>query len=74
MSLRALARYDNSSALLADLDAVPRDARGSLRIVGQGNGERVALPADAVQSATTWTIPLPDIHYRAERESALREA
>jgi 8-oxo-dGTP pyrophosphatase MutT (NUDIX family) len=74
MSLRALARYDNARALLDDLDAAPRDASGSLRIVGQGNGERVVLPADGAQPTAVWTTPLPDIHYRAERESALREA
>src|SRR4051794_3523909 len=73
MSLRALARYEHSRALLDDLDAAPRDARGSLRIVGQGNGERVVLPGDAGEPTSTWTIPLPDINYRAERESALRE-
>src|SRR4051812_28452756 len=49
MSLRALARYDNARALLDDLDAAPRDANGSLHIVGQGNGERVVLPADGAQ-------------------------
>jgi 8-oxo-dGTP pyrophosphatase MutT (NUDIX family) len=74
MSLRALARYDSAGPLLADLDAVPRDAHGSLHIVGQGNGERVVLPADRAPSPAVWTNPLPDIHYRAERESALREA
>ena len=63
-----------SRALLDDLDAAPRDAHGSRRIFGQGNGERVALPGDGAEPTAVWTTPLPDINYRAERESALREA
>ena len=75
MSLHALARVTTIRARSSPTSTPRRrDAGGSLRIVGQGNGERVVLPADSLQSTAVWTNPLPDIHYRAERESTLREA
>ena len=64
MSLRALSRYDHSRELLADLDAVPRDASGRPEVVSDGTGERVALPHDTGRPTTPWTIPLPDISSR----------
>ncbi len=67
MSLRALARYSHSADLFADLDAAPRDADGNVLVVTDGTGERVALPADDGRPVGRWTIPLPDISYRAER-------
>jgi len=70
MSLRALTRYDRAADLLADLDAVPRDADGAPRIVAEGNGERVVLPSDGDRPTGRWTIPLPDISHRAERAAA----
>ncbi len=70
MSLRALARYDRSQDLFDDLDAVALDERGRLHVVTDGTGERVALPADAGRAAGHWTIPLPDISFRAERAAA----
>ena len=70
MSLRALARYDRSDALLRDIAAVPRDAQGRPEVVADGTGERIALPGDAGRACGRWTIPLPDISYRAERASA----
>jgi len=69
MSLRALSNYEVSRDLLADLDAVPRDAGGP-RVVSEGTGERVALPSIAAASTTNWTIPLPDISFRVERAAA----
>ena len=48
------------------LDAC-RPTRRPPRVVGEGNGERVALPHDAGAADDAWTIPLPDIPYRAER-------
>jgi 8-oxo-dGTP pyrophosphatase MutT (NUDIX family) len=73
MSLRALTRYLRTSELFADLDAVPRDERGRLRVIADGTGERVALPADAARPTGPWTIPLPDISFRAERAVAARK-
>ena len=70
MSLRALTRYERAADLLADLDAVPRDAEGAPRVVAEGNGERVVLPGDTERPAGRWTIPLPDISFRAERAAA----
>jgi hypothetical protein len=70
MSLRALSHYDNSHALLRDLDAVARDANGQPAVVSDGTGERVALPQDAGRPTMRWTIPLPDIQSRAERAAA----
>ena len=70
MSLRALARYSHSADLFADLDAAPRDADGNVLVVVDGTGERVALPGDAERPVGPWTIPLPDISYRAERAAA----
>jgi 8-oxo-dGTP pyrophosphatase MutT (NUDIX family) len=64
MSLRALSHYDHSRELLADLDAVATDADGRPVVVGEGTGERVALPPDAGRPTTSWTIPLPDISFR----------
>jgi hypothetical protein len=70
MSLRALARYERAGDLLTDLDATPRAADGAPRVVEEGNGERVLLPSDTGRAAGGWTIPLPDISYRAERAAA----
>jgi len=70
MSLRALADYERAPDLLADLDAVPRDESGRLHVVADGTGERVALPSDSGRPAGCWTIPLPDISFRAERAVA----
>jgi 8-oxo-dGTP pyrophosphatase MutT (NUDIX family) len=72
MSLRALSQYDNSHDLLRDLDAVPRDHNERPVVVSEGTGERVALPQDAGRPTRAWTIPLPDIPSRAEREAARR--
>ena len=74
MSLRALAPYDSSRDLFADLDASPRNSRGQLRVVSVGNGERVALPADADRTAGDWTIPLPEISFRGERGRVVEAA
>jgi 8-oxo-dGTP pyrophosphatase MutT (NUDIX family) len=73
MSLRALTRYECVADLFDDLDAVTRDAQGRSRVVPDGTGERVALPADADRSTGYWTIPLPDISFRAERAVAAGE-
>ena len=70
MSLRALSRYDRSSDLLSDLDAVPRDATGQPVVVSEGTGERVALPQDTGRPTMAWTIPLPDISVRREQAAA----
>ncbi len=70
MSLRALARYERARELFADLDAVARDPSGRPRVVSDGTGERVALPHDAGRATGHWTIPLPDISWRAERALA----
>jgi len=67
MSLRVLANYTCAADVFADLDAVPRDARGGLHVVGEGNGQRVALAADAGAEIGAWTIPLPDVSFRSER-------
>ncbi len=72
-TLRALTRYERAGELLADLDAGTRDARGRSRVVTDGTGERVVLPGDAVSETTHWTIPLPDISFRAERAAAAGE-
>jgi|SoiMethySBSTD1v2_1073268.scaffolds.fasta_scaffold782495_2 8-oxo-dGTP pyrophosphatase MutT (NUDIX family) len=64
MSLRALSHYTHSRELLADLDAVRRDADGRPEVVSEGTGERVALPQDVGRPTTSWTIPLPDISFR----------
>jgi 8-oxo-dGTP pyrophosphatase MutT (NUDIX family) len=69
MSLRALARYQRATDLFADIDAAPRDADGNVLVIGDGTGERVALPGDAGCPVDRWTIPLPDISYRAERDA-----
>ena len=53
---------------------MPRNASGSLRVIAEGNGERIVLPADADRPTGDWTIPLPDISYRAERVAAAQEA
>ena len=70
MSLRALARYERAADLLVDLEAIPREADGAPRVVAEGNGERVVLPSDTGRPTGRWTIPLPDISYRAERAAA----
>ena len=70
MSLRALTRYERAADLLADLDSVPRAADRAPRVVTEGNGERVVLPSDGERPTGRWTIPLPDISYRAERAAA----
>jgi 8-oxo-dGTP pyrophosphatase MutT (NUDIX family) len=67
MTLRALASYEHVADLFADLDAAPRDTDGNVMVIGDGTGERVALPGDAGRPVSRWTIPLPDISYRAER-------
>jgi 8-oxo-dGTP pyrophosphatase MutT (NUDIX family) len=72
MSLRALADYDHSRELFRDLDAAPRDASGCLLVLGGGNGERVALPADGDGPTAPWTIPLPEISFRAERAASTK--
>ena len=59
-----------ASDLLADLDAMPRNADGAPRVTAEGNGERVVLPSDGGRSTGRWTIPLPDISHRAERAAA----
>ena len=41
-----------------------------LDLLGQGNGERVALPSDAGRPTIPWTIPLPDISVRRDRAEA----
>ena len=73
MSLRALAHYQRSQDLFADLDAAPRGPEGAPRVLSAGNGERIALPSDADRATGQWTIPLPEISYRAERAAAARE-
>jgi 8-oxo-dGTP pyrophosphatase MutT (NUDIX family) len=70
MSLRTLARYQHSRDLFDDLDAAPRDSIGGLRVLAEGTGERIALRADAGRPTSHWTIPLPEISYRTEREAA----
>jgi 8-oxo-dGTP pyrophosphatase MutT (NUDIX family) len=70
MSLRALARYERSRDLFADLDAVARHPRGGLGVVTDGTGQRVALPGDTGRAIDHWTNPLPDISFRAERAGA----
>jgi 8-oxo-dGTP pyrophosphatase MutT (NUDIX family) len=70
MSLRALAAYERTADVLADLDAAPRDASGGLAVLPVGAGERVSLPADGGRPTSSWTIPLPDISYRTERALA----
>ena len=67
MSLRVLANYECARDVFADVDAVLRDERGGLCVVGEGNGERVALAGDADRAVGSWTNPLPDITFRAER-------
>lgn len=70
MSLRALSHYDNARELLRDLDAVARDACGQPVVVIEGTGERVTLPQDAGRPTMAWTIPLPNLPSRAERDAA----
>jgi 8-oxo-dGTP pyrophosphatase MutT (NUDIX family) len=70
MSLRVLSRYVTAREVLADLDGVARDAGGRPAVIGEGNGERVALPHDAGRPTISWTIPLPDISFRRERDEA----
>src|SRR5262245_19097841 len=70
MSLRALARYERAGDVFADLDTASRDADGNVLVIGDGTGERVALPGDSGRASAPWTIPLPDISYRAERAAA----
>jgi len=70
MSLRVLSRYATARDVLADLDGVARDANGRPAVIGEGNGERVALPHDAGRPTIPWTIPLPDISFRRERDEA----
>lgn len=70
MSLRVLTGYSCAADVLHDLDAVRRDATGAPSVVTEGNGERVALPADAGRATGGWTNPLPDISFRAERALA----
>lgn len=70
MSLRALARYEHAADVFADLDAAERDADGNVLVISDGTGERVALPGDGGRAVAPWTIPLPDISYRAERAAA----
>jgi len=70
MTLRALARYEHAADVFADLDAAERDADGNVLVISDGTGERVALPGDAGRAVAPWTIPLPDISYRAERAAA----
>jgi 8-oxo-dGTP pyrophosphatase MutT (NUDIX family) len=72
MSLRALSHYDHSRDLFRDLDAAPSDSNGGLLVLPGGNGERVALPADGDRPTAAWTIPLPEISFRAERAAAVR--
>jgi 8-oxo-dGTP pyrophosphatase MutT (NUDIX family) len=72
-SLRALARYTRAADLFEDLDAVARDARGRPQVVTDGTGERVALAGDTGGATGHWTIPLPDISFRAERAVASGE-
>jgi len=69
-SLRALAHYPHVADLFCDLDAVTRDAHGRPQVVTDGTGERVALAGDTGASTGHWTIPLPDISFRAERAVA----
>jgi hypothetical protein len=70
-TLQALAPYETALALLADIDAAPRDERGPL-VLRDRNGERIVLPgdqdgdADRVPVVGRWTIPLPDIDARDE--------
>jgi len=73
MSLRVLARYTCAGDLFDDLDAVTRDERGQLRVLTDGTGERVALAGDIGATTGHWTIPLPDIGFRAERSVASGE-
>jgi 8-oxo-dGTP pyrophosphatase MutT (NUDIX family) len=70
MSLRVLANYRCARDLFDDLDAVARDERGGLHVVGEGNGQRVALTADAGDPTGAWTNPLPDVSFRSERALA----
>jgi 8-oxo-dGTP pyrophosphatase MutT (NUDIX family) len=70
MSLRALSHYDNAHDVLRDLDAVARDGSGQPVVVSEGTGERVALPQDAGRPTMAWTIPLPNLPSRAERDAA----
>jgi 8-oxo-dGTP pyrophosphatase MutT (NUDIX family) len=73
MTLRALARYTRAGDLFDDLDAVNRDGRGRSQVVTDGTGERVALAGDLGAATGHWTIPLPDISFRAERAVASGE-
>jgi len=70
MSLRVLANYECARDLFDDLDAVSLDEHGGVRVVTEGNGERVALAADAGRAFGGWTNPLPDISFRSERALA----
>jgi 8-oxo-dGTP pyrophosphatase MutT (NUDIX family) len=71
MSLRAVSRYPRAAELFDDLDAVARDAHGRSQVVIDGTGERVALAGETATGH--WTIPLPDISFRAERALASGE-
>jgi 8-oxo-dGTP pyrophosphatase MutT (NUDIX family) len=74
MSLRTLARYECTADLFADLDAAAPGGGASPLVVTDGTGERVALPGDAGSATGHWTIPLPDISFRAERAVAAGNA
>ena len=67
---RARALRLHARSLRAISTRSPRDASGRPCVVTEGTGERVALPADAGRPTGAWTIPLPDISFRAERAAA----
>jgi hypothetical protein len=74
MSLRTLDRYDCTADVFTDLDAAAAGGGASPLVVTDGTGERVALPGDAGVTTGHWTIPLPDISFRAERAVAAGNA
>ena len=66
MSLRALSRYETLSTLfVGSRTRCARDETVGPAVVTEGTGERVALPGDAGRPTRHWTIPLPDISFRA---------
>jgi 8-oxo-dGTP pyrophosphatase MutT (NUDIX family) len=74
MSLRTLDRYECTADVFTDLDAVAPGGGAPPLVVTHGTGERVALPGDAGTATGHWTIPLPDISFRAERAVAAGNA
>jgi 8-oxo-dGTP pyrophosphatase MutT (NUDIX family) len=63
-SMEALAQFRTTSSLFAAVASAPRGENGHTLVVGEGSGERVALPIDVKgrELRDAWTIPLPDLH------------